>query len=106
MTPDDLSAPRPKFALGQRCEHGQLARSCDTCDKDRDIEHLRGLVAQYKADAERFRAIERDFSVMSLDIDGNHYWVWRGRGYRGANLREAIDKARKSAAVDHSSPGG
>lgn len=61
-----------------------------------EIEALRAQVAQYKEDAERFCAIEHDFSVMSPNIDGNHYWIWRGRGYRGANLREAIDKARKS----------
>lgn len=64
--------------------------------QDAEIETLRAQVAQYKEDAERFCAIEHDFSVMSPNIDGNHYWIWRGRGYRGANLREAIDKARKS----------
>ena len=61
-----------------------------------DIETLRAQVAQYKEDAERFQAIEHDFSVMSPNIDGNHYWVWRGRGYTGPNLRAAIDKARKT----------
>lgn len=55
----------------------------------------RNKAEQYKEDAERFQAIEHDFSVMSPNIDGNHYWVWRGRGYTGPNLRAAIDKARK-----------
>ena len=64
--------------------------------RNSDIESLRAQVEQYREDAERYRAIEHDFSVMSPDIDGNHYWIWRGRGYRGPNLRAAIDKARKA----------
>lgn len=88
----------------ETCGPNDSAAMCAAIDKLCDA--LMADAEQYKEDAERFRAIEHDFSVMSLDIDGNHYWVWRGRGYRGANLREAIDKARKSAAVDQSSPGG
>ena len=65
-------------------------------DLEKEIESLRAQVEQYREDAERYRAIEHDFSVMSPDIDGNHYWIWRGRGYRGPNLRAAIDKARKA----------
>ena len=93
---DKPTQPARSGALGQECEHGQLARSCGLCDRDYEIAELRAQVAQYKEDAERFLAIEHDFSVMSPNIDGNHYWVWRGRYYRGPNLRAAIDKARKT----------
>lgn len=43
-------------------------------------------------DAERFREIEKNFSMFGADIDGNHTWVYRWRGpLRGPNLRAAID---------------
>ena len=46
---ESLDAPRPKFEFGQVCEHGQLARSCSTCDDKRDIEHLRNMVFALRA---------------------------------------------------------
>ena len=46
-------------------------------------------------DAERYRWLKQDFSPMGLDIDGNHYWVYRrNASLRGNGLDAAIDAAR------------
>ena len=51
------------------------------------------------ADANRWRHVKSGFSVMSPNIDGNHYWTWRGYHElgRGGNIDEAADNGMKGA---------
>ena len=37
------------------CKHGWLARQCDRCELDDEIEHLRTALAEVRADAERYK---------------------------------------------------
>ena len=47
-------------------------------------------------DAERYRFLNRDFSVMGANIDGNHSWAYRRNfSLRGPTLDAAIDEAMK-----------
>lgn len=48
-----------------------------------------------RLDAERYRHLRSQFSVMSASITGNHAWVWRGNPerLRGATFDEAVDAA-------------
>ena len=49
-----------------------------------------------RLDAERYRFLRNDFSAASLDIDGNHSWVYRRNfSLLGASMDEAIDKAKE-----------
>jgi hypothetical protein len=43
------------MALGDVCEHGQLARSCDRCEAQREIAELRKRAEAAEADAGRLR---------------------------------------------------
>jgi hypothetical protein len=46
------------------------------------------------ADALRYRFLRHDFSVASLNIDGNHAWAYRRNfSLRGPTLDAAIDAA-------------
>ena len=57
---------------------------------------LSARVAELEADAKRLDWLLGEFSVMSLDIDGNHYWRHRSPvPLRGVNMRAAIDAAMK-----------
>ena len=89
---DKPTPPESRFAPGQECEHGQLARSCGLCDRDYEIAELRAQVAQYKEDAERLHYVLRRLpgsiiraliGVMSDTGDIHEF-------------RAAIDKARKT----------
>ena len=53
MTTETLE---PRFALGQECEHGQLARSCGLCDRDYEIAELRAQVADLRKENDWMRA--------------------------------------------------
>ena len=45
-------------------------------------------------EAARYRFLRRDFSPMSLNIDGNHAWAYRRNAtLKGPNLDAAIDAA-------------
>ena len=48
-------------------------------------------------DAERYAHIKVQFSPMSLDINGQHSWMWRGdpSSLKGPNIDVAVDAARK-----------
>ena len=95
---DKPTQPARSGALGQECEHGQLARSCDLCDKDRDIEHLRGLVAQYKEDAERYRWLVENTRITPEHWGGRWSIVVDSRcpkTHDKTGIDAAIDKARK-----------
>ena len=47
-------------------------------------------------DADRYRFLNRDFSVMGANIDGNHSWAYRRNfSLRGPTLDAAIDEAMK-----------
>lgn len=52
-----------------------------------------------RQDAERFRILCGQFSVMSLNIDGNHSWVWRGNpgNLKGPTLEAAVDALRTAS---------
>jgi len=59
-----------------------------------EIKDLRADIAALRDDAERYRFLRNDFSSASLNIDGNHCWVYRRNfSLLGATLDEAIDKA-------------
>ena len=66
-----------------------------------------------RVDAERWAHVKSGFSVMGLNIDGNHSWAWRGYHLigKGPNIDAAIDAARAqkamkpdSAAADTTTP--
>ena len=53
-----------------------------------------------RKDAERYRWLAHTFSAMSANIDGNHYWQWRGNAVQWsvsaapkhcASMDEAVD---------------
>ena len=70
---------------------GQMHFYADTCTAA-----LQARVAELEADAKRLDWLLGEFSVMSLDIDGNHYWRHRSPvPLRGVNMRAAIDAAMK-----------
>jgi hypothetical protein len=53
-------------------------------------------IARLRDDAERYHFLRDDFSVSSLNIDGNHAWAYRRNfSLKGATLDAAIDAARK-----------
>ena len=77
---DELSAMVPE--LRGKCERMRLILA----DRDAEIERL-------TKDVERFERLQKDFSSSSLDVKGNHCWVYR-RNFTlsGPTLRAAIDK--------------
>ena len=49
-------------------------------------------------DADRYRFLNHDFSVMGANIDGDHSWAYRRNfSLRGPTLDAAIDEAMKDA---------
>ena len=78
---DKPTPPESRFAPGQECEHGQLARSCGLCDRDYEIAELRAQVAQYKEDAERYRWLRESIRLQDVPPD---------------QLDAEVDKARKT----------
>jgi hypothetical protein len=101
----------PRYGLAQRWEevksiladadHGLtnsnghlVSRALQELVNERDA--LRAEVAALRDDAERYLQIKHDFSAASLDIDGNHSWVYRRNfSLKGPTLDAAIDAARK-----------
>ena len=49
------------------CEHGQLARACDICERDRELERLRAFVAAFDAWCEGGLWPDVDVSKMLRD---------------------------------------
>lgn len=67
--------------------------ACPTC-----LVELRTEAEALRADAERYRFLERDFSPMGLNADGNHAWAYRRNAtLKGPTLSAAIDAARGEA---------
>lgn len=58
------------------------------------IDEMQAEIDKLGKDAARYAALKRDFSSASINIDGNHCWLYR-RNFSlvGATLDEAIDKA-------------
>lgn len=88
----------PQFKFGQQCEHGQLARQCDICDRDREIAALRAELAEYKEDAERYRFLKaRCLSEYYAEDDDGTLCIHFLCDFENYNDPDAaIDKARGS----------
>ena len=57
-----------------------------------EVDKLRDECASLRKDAERYRKLRHDFSVMGANIDGQHSWVYRRNfSLRGPTLDAAID---------------
>lgn len=71
-------------------EIAALRTACDNAGLSQEFEAL-------LADANRWRHVKHGFSVMSPNIDGNHYWTWRGYHElgRGGNIDEAADNGMR-----------
>lgn len=65
----------------------------DVITQERD--EARADLDRFRHTAKRYRYLASWCSVMSADIDGNHYWVSRisSARLRGASFEEAVDKA-------------
>jgi len=65
------------------------------CVREEEISVLRRMLAGgMRKDADRYEFLRKDFSPVSLNIDGKHCWVYRRNfSLLGATLNEAIDKA-------------
>lgn len=60
------------------------------------IDEMQAEIDRLTKDAERYASLKRDFSAASVDIDGNHCWVYRRNfSLLGSTLDEAVDKARQ-----------
>lgn len=62
------------------------------------LDYLHGLTPEQAGklckDAERYRFLRNDFSVMGANIDGQHSWAYRRNfSLRGPTLDAAIDTA-------------
>ena len=70
-----------------------LERELATATRERD--EARADLDRFRHTAKRYRYLASWCSVMSADIDGNHYWVSRisSARLRGASFEEAVDKA-------------
>jgi len=68
-------------------------RALATATRERD--EARADLDRFRHTAKRYRYLASWCSVMSADIDGNHYWVSRisSARLRGASFEEAVDKA-------------
>ena len=65
----------------------------DVITRERD--EARADLDRFRHTAKRYRYLASWCSVMSVDIDGNHYWVSRisSARLRGESFEEAVDKA-------------
>ena len=52
--------------MSLECEHGQLARSCNICEYEREIAELRARVAELEAWKESALAIENLWDVQAV----------------------------------------
>ena len=72
-------------------------------DEDAYVRHVDALQAEVEAlrkDAERYRFLRNDFSVMGANIDGQHSWAYRRNfSLRGPTLDAAIDTAMGAPPV-------
>jgi hypothetical protein len=58
------------------------------------------LIEDIKKDAERYRFLRKDFSAMSLNINGNHAWAYRRNAtLKGPTLDAAIDAAIRAGSA-------
>ena len=81
-----------------------LAQDGDMCHwTDAHTLALKDAVAVFAAertDAERYRFLRKDFSVMGANIDGQHSWAYRRNfSLRGPTLDAAIDTAMGAPPV-------
>lgn len=73
---------------GSQCKANNLDECREKCKRLRDTD------SQIKQDAARYRFLRGYFSVMSPNIDGNHYWILRNPPrIVGGNIDEAVDSA-------------
>ena len=64
-------------------------------EAQRERDEARADLDRFRHTAKRYRYLASWCSVMSADIDGNHYWVSRisSARLRGESFEEAVDKA-------------
>ena len=79
-----------------------LERELATATRERD--EARADLDRFRHTAKRYRYIASWFSVMSADIDGNHFWVSRisSSRLRGPSFDDAVDRAMKRDHWEHS----
>jgi hypothetical protein len=88
-------ADTPESAAYMRNMHPDYrSASCD--DVARRVDECMSL----RKDAERYRFLRGDFSVMGANIDGQHSWAYRRNfSLRGPTLDAAIDTAMGAPPV-------
>lgn len=79
-----------------------LERELSAVKRERD--EARADLDRFRHTAKRYRYIASWFSVMSADIDGNHFWVSRisSSRLRGPSFDDAVDRAMKRDHWEHS----
>lgn len=92
--PDCIGAEQPGWRRGMRCVTCDGTATVAAPPAER-IAALEREVEALRADAERYRFLEHDFSPMGLNIDSNHAWAYRRNAtLKGPTLSAAIDAAR------------
>ena len=74
------------FSLGQECTHGNLARQCELCDKDREIERLTGEAAVMRS---LLRECDAVLSIVEPENDDEAEHLARLRQQIGWAIGEA-----------------
>ena len=59
--------------MSLECEHGQLARSCNICEYEREIAELKARVGELEAERDKLRDdLSRDKAILQSLLDREH----------------------------------
>jgi DNA repair exonuclease SbcCD ATPase subunit len=81
--------------MSLECEHGQLARSCNICEYEREIAELRARVAELEAERDGYRNGQQQLqNTLSTVMDSNAKWANDYKELKAENqrLREALER--------------
>jgi len=77
--------------MSLECEHGQLARSCNICEYEREIAELRARVAELEAERDKLRDdLSGDKAILQSLLDREHE-ERKDLEAENKGLREALD---------------
>ena len=75
--------------MNLECEHGQLARSCNLCEYEREIAELTARVKELEAENKKYHEW-----VSAI----NKYEAWKDENQR---LMEALDRIESMATIEN-----
>ena len=82
--------------MNLECEHGQLARSCNICEYEREIAELRARVGELEAENKRLRELVAGATEV---VEISNFTFPAQREWKAAWLKKAA-KALKEASHD------